>query len=201
MEDFNCRNFEILVRFNERDFKKKDFLADIKPKGKTDFFLFHYGSKTKENKNHAHLEFFFDKKDSFFKMTFHQGESPAEDVREPYLEDAIKWLGGFFKKEVVSAEIKVAFSYGDEYESIVLLQYPLQISNRYLQGVNVAGFRIVFPEESLPDSGFITPIKDVILVGLFTDVKKLNLTEFDFYSNVEGFSRYASAFVMKKGEK
>ena len=199
MEKFNCEQFSLTVRFNERDFNKKHFLDDTKPEDRdVKFSVYNYGSKTNAGKDHSHLELFLDKKDSFLRIVFHQGKSPSEDVREPFMEDCTKWIAGFFKKKTLSVDYTGVFRYGKDYESIVPLQYPLLSSNKSLKDAMVSGYQIEFPKESLIDAAFVSAKKLSKLVILSTEVKNFDLLERDFYSNLEEFSQFAKAFVNKR---
>lgn len=202
MEKFNCEYFSLIVRFNERNFKKKDFLEDTKPKDKdTSSNLYHYGSKTNGGKDHAHLVLSLNGKDSLLHITYHQGETPEEDVREPYLEDCTKWISGFFKKTTLPIDYTVAFRYDKTYESIVPLEFPLLATDKRLKGVSVYGYQLEFPKESLIDTAFISAKRGNKLVVLSAELKKWDLLERDFYSNLEEFSHFAKALVNKRGQK
>ena len=202
MERFNCEYFSIVVKFNERNFKKKDFLEDTKPKDKDiKGVVCHYGSKTNGGKDHAHLELFLDGKNSLLRITYHQGETPEKDVREPYLEDCTKWISGFFKNKNLLADYTIAFRYDKDYEPIVPLEFPLLATDKRLKGVSVYGYQLEFPKESLIDTAFISAKKGNKLVVLSAELKKWDLLERDFYSNLEEFNHFAKAFVNKKGGK
>ncbi len=205
MKKFNCEQFTLTIRFNESTFKKKDFLDDIKPKDKDiKHTFFFYGSKIqedKEDKDHSHLELYLNKKNSFLRIIYHQGESPSEDVREPYMEDCSKWIAQFFKRKNLATDYTVVFRYDENYEAIVPLQYPLLTSNKNLKAVTVSGYQIEFPKEALIDTAFISSKKEEKLIMLSTEIKNFELLERNFYSNLEEFSRFAEAFVNEKGEK
>jgi hypothetical protein len=202
MKQFNCEYFSIIVKFNERDFKKKDFLEDTKPKDKDiKINVYHYGSKTNGGKDHAHLELFLDGKNSLLRITYHQGETPEEDVREPYLEDCTKWISGFFKKQTLAIDYTGVFRYDKTYDSIVPLEFPLLSTEKKLKGVSVYGYQLEFPKDSLIDNAYISAQKGNKLIVLTTVMKKWHLLGQDFYSNLEEFSNFAKALVIKKGAK
>lgn len=202
MEKFNCEYFSIVIKFNERNFKKKEFLEDTKPKDKDmKGIVYHYGSKTNGGKDHSHLELFLDGKDSLLRITYHQGKTPSEDIREPYLEDCTKWISSFFKKKTLALDYTIAFRYDKTYESIVPLEFPLLTTDKRLKGVSVYGYQLEFPKESLIDTAFISAKKGTKLVVLSAEIKKWDLLERDFYSNLEEFSHFAKALVSKKGGK
>jgi hypothetical protein len=200
MKNLNCDMYQMSIEFNEAQFKKKEFILDINPKNKKQTaFVFHYGSKNKSRKEHAHFFLGFDGEDSILRMSYHPGAADKEDVRAPYLEDASKWLAEFFEEKNLKVTIVVVFEYGKQYKSLIQINYPLFIGNDLYNDTKIIGHDIDFPDESIIDRASITSNKDILRIFLFSRAD-MDLSKFNFHSEIEKLSKYATALVKRQGE-
>ena len=201
MKQLNCDMFQISIEFDVKDFKKKEFVADVKPKSRQNDFLYHFGSKNKKRSEHAHFYIHFDGKDSFFRLSYHQGKANIEDVRPPYFEDVANWLGQFFKEKILIANFTIVFEYSKEYESLIPLNYPVVgVKSDLFKGTTVVGYDIKFPVDSPFDQISISKSDSGILrVFLFTKVR-IDLSEFEIHKSIETVSKYTKALIVKRGD-
>jgi hypothetical protein len=196
MKSVNCETLDLIIHFDEKQFKKKEFLLDVKPPKKTENSLsYSYGSKTKAE--HAHLHIYFDGSDSRLRLIYHQGKSEYPDVREPYIEGVAKWIDSFFTEKELEIQMSIVFKYGKQYEPAIQLHYPLLVPSKLFEGVTVSGYEIDFPEESFLYKAIISASKESILVILNTKMI-VELSDFDFHRAVTVFSQYPIKLVKKK---
>lgn len=198
MKNLNCEMFDMTFQFDEKQFKRKEFVLDVKTKNKKedDFFYF-YGSKNKSRKEHAHLHLVLKKQESYLKLVYHTGETQSPDVREPYLEDVTKWIANFFTENELSAFITVVYKFNQQYKPTIALRYPLPVDNDLFKSALISGYEIDFPKESILHKAIISTSPKSTLVILNTKVQ-INLSEFDFYKTMGAFSQFPSALVQKR---
>lgn len=198
LKKLRCEMAEVTIEFDEKIFKKKAFIADVGPNTDQDKeFAYSYGARDKKIGEHAHIFIGFGGKRSFLKLTYHPGNNPVADVREPYLEQLCDWLAGFFKKKPLEARITFAFDYDSAYESVIPLSYPLLVNARMLGGAYVVGHEIDFPSESFIDKAMISQRKTSIVVILYA-YTLIDFAQFDIHKVVQLADAFASAFVTKK---
>lgn len=202
MKKYNCHLFRLEIEFNEKDFKKKEFLEDIGAVGtRSKGYALLFGSKTSKNEQHAHLSIFFDKKESSLRLFYHQLKEEINDQREPYMENCAQWISSFFKKFVFNCEVRSIFEYQtNKHEPVVSLLAPVNLSSEMLKGALISGFAVTFPEKAEIDRATVEIVDDNIGVVLFA-AKEINLTELDFYNEIEQLSRYAQRLIRKKEGK
>lgn len=192
--------YQLTIEFDEKNFRKKEFILDVKPKvKKQDAFVFHYGSKNKTRKEHAHLFLGLDGEDSVLRLSYHQGKTEIEDVREPYLEDVVKWFSGFLEEKSIKAFVVGIFEYDKQYKSLIQIDYPLLIGNELYNDTKIVGHDIEFPDNALISRGSITSNESGLRIFLFAK-NVIDLSKFDFYLEIEKLSEFANALVKKQGE-
>ena len=203
MKNFNCDMIQFAVSFNEKDFKKKEFLDDIEEteKESEDFALFSsFGSKFKTKKEHAHVLLNFDDDDEcLLKFGFHLGEN-NNDNTEHYIEDIANWLGSFFYKEKVVAEITSIFVFENNFESRVQLDYPLLIESDLFQNSRVIGYDIDFPDESSMNRASISQVGKRLLVMLFGN-SEIDFSSFNYLSEIKKLGSYTEALILQREKK
>ena len=199
MEKFNCDMFQITIEFNEEQFKVKEFISDIKEDEDDKFFVYHFGTKNNEIKEHAHLVLDLDGKDSSAKFTYHTGDNKEEkDSREPYFEDFAQWLGGFFENKEVTADITAIYLFSKkDFKPVLELNHPIPITNEVLQDVTVSGYELKFPKES-EIKRMIVSEKTEFILSVLNASTTTDLTKFDIYSEIEKFGKYSQPFVEKE---
>lgn len=187
---------ELTVRFDEKDFKKKEFTSDVgQPRGRKEF-SYSYSPRIKSRNEHAHLFLGLDGQQSLLGLTYHPGKNPFPDIREPYLDDVAKWIGGYFKVEKLAVRFTLAFEFNKTYQSIVPLDYPLLVNNRWLKETTVVGHEINFSKEAFIQKAIISKKTQVITVLLYAGMM-MEFADFDLHEAVTAFSAYATAFVKK----
>ena len=200
MEKLNCDMFQVIIEFEEKNFKKKDFFADVKADKGEKFFVYHYGTKNFNNEEHAHLVLDLDGEDSTARLTYHKGKSEIEDKREPHLEDFARWLGGFFKKKNLPAKVTSVYVFPKTIFNVnVPLGFPVMVKDNLLRDVTVSGYELGFPEKSEIKNMIVSEKSEVFLTVLNASIVTA-LTEFEVYTEIEKFSKYAEPFISKEGE-
>jgi hypothetical protein len=197
MKQLNCDFFQMMIEFDVKNFKRKEFgdEAGIKLRKKATFTA-NIGSRNKKFKEHAHITLGFNDEKGILKLEFIPQGLEGEDTQEPYLDNIGKWFAKFFKDEVI-ADMWVVFKYNRTYESLVPLEYPVLSKHELLKGAEIAGYEITFPPESHIHRASISSREKALL--LFLDAKfKLNLDEFEFHQAIQGFSPFAESLVRKK---
>lgn len=205
MKNLNCVRFILAIQFDEKNFRKKEFLQDIGKKTlkREELIGFSYGSKNKRKKEHSHILLSLNKKESSLKLVYHLGKSEDEDVREPYMEESPQWIASFLNQEEFDAEVSTAFRYSNEFESQLKLQYPLYpllLENKLYENALLSGHQIEFSDDSLVERIFLSAIKDTIAVVVNGSIS-IKLPELNTYKEIKRFSEYARSLVKKKEEK
>ncbi len=200
MKKFNCDSFQMTIEFDEAQFKKKEFVLDVKPKtNKQNAFIYYYGSKLKSRKEHAHLFIGLDGKDSILRLNYHQSPAEVEDTRKPYLEDMANWISGFFEEKTLKAGVVAVFEYTKQYESLVQIGYPLLIGSSLYKDAKIIGHDIDLPDNSLVDRASIMADDKLLRIFLF-GLNDIDLYGFNLHLEIEKFSKFANALVKKEGE-
>lgn len=198
MKKLNCDMFQATIEFDEKQFNKKDFLEDVKADKKEKFFVYNYGTKNKDNEEHAHLVLDLDGKDSSARLTYHTGQNANEDDREPYLENFAQWLGRFFKKKKLTVEISIICVFSkDDFDVTIPLGFPVMVKDNLMKGVKVSGYELDFPDKSEIKRMIVSEKSNVFLSVLNASIST-NFTEFEIYSQMEKFSEYAEPFINKR---
>ena len=198
MEKFNCDMFQVTIEFDEKQFKAKEFILDVKADENEKFFIYNFGTKNTEIKEHAHLIPDLDGEDSSAKFTYHKGENKEGDAREPYLEDFAQWLGSFFENKDLTADVMAIYFFSKKkFKPALELGYPVPITDEALQNVMVSGYELKFPEESEIKRMIVSEKTEFILSVLNASIAS-DLTKFEIYSEIEKFARYSQPFVVEE---
>jgi hypothetical protein len=197
MKQLNCDYLQMTIGFDEKEFKRKEFLLETKLKPKDlKGITTTIGSKNNKKKEHAHLFLSLNGEKSLLRLEFIPDVFGAKEIEEPYLEDITKWLAGFFKDKVV-ADIMVVFKYNRQYESEIQLHYPLLLKSPLFEGVKITGHELAFPPDSYLHRGTISSNGKELIVLLFAKFK-LDLSDFEYHQVIEAFSKYSNSLVKKK---
>jgi hypothetical protein len=198
MEKFNCDMFQITVEFDEKQFNTKAFMSDVKADKDERFFVYHFGAKNKRIKDHAHLVVDLDGKESSVKLTFHKGKGKITDACAPYVEDFAQWLGSFFKKKSVTADITAMYVYPtDSFTSTIAFGFPILINDKMLQDVTVSGYELNFPEKT-GIRKMIVSEKEAHVFTFISASVTTDLTTFEIYDEIRRFESYTQPFVDKE---
>lgn len=200
MKKLNCDMYQIVIIFDEEQFRKKEFFLDVKPKTrKQNVFLYDYGSKIKSRKEHAHLFLGLDGKESSLRLTYHQSSEEVEDTREPYLENVAGWIGGFLEVKEVKARVVAAFEYTKRYKPLIQLNYPLLVGSDLYKDAKIVGHDIDFPDSSSIDRANIAVDEKTCRILLFGR-SELDLSKFNVHLEIEKTSKFANALVKIEGK-
>jgi hypothetical protein len=200
LKKLHCTMLELSISFDEKTFKKSEFIREVKPKTAKPFhsIQYFYGSNTKNRKEHAHLNLILNGERSIARLTFHPNESGIPDVREPYIENLTTWLGGFFTVETVATTITGIYEFGRQFEPTIQLSYPVLIKGKKFSGAMITGHEIDFVDDALVDKCIISKQRNEINVILISHFL-VNLTEFDYQDAAIRLSEYATELVRRKG--
>lgn len=199
MQKFNCETLALSVEFDEKHFNKTAFRLDLgQEKARWNTFSSMFGSKDNIDKQHAHLNLRFNKKESSLKVVYHSGDRKINDSRPPYMEDCLNWIGGFFRKDNLLADITAIFEFDETFESIVPLTYPLHSRSPILAGALVSGVTIDFPPEAKIDRASIQMFNDKTVLFVNTE-NRISLKNFDLYKVIKNINDYSKNLVKKVG--
>lgn len=209
MKNFSCESFELTVEFDEKDFNKEEFLrmiyADSEQEPdldvfKTGYFIAHCNSKGKRKRDHAHVEFKVREENSEIEMDVHPGKiEEGLEVAEIPIEDYFADMSQFFINQPSVVSILASFKFGDEYEPLIRLGYPLLIGSSILKEGTVTGHAIEFSPESPIDRLFITESSGTVS-ALLSSTVEIKMSEIEPYRIMEQFSDYAHGLFLKKGD-
>ncbi len=201
LSEHNCRLFRLEAEFDIKDFKKPAFLVEIDEKrSRGQGFGFVFKSTDEQSKEHSHLRIIFDKTESMLIIEFHSfDEIGIEESYPQPMEECIKWIGSFFKKDV-SCDFHAIFEFDETFTSILPLKLPLITDRKLLAGAVTSGMSLDFPKEALIDRAIIQSFSKKTIVSLFSETTA-DLAQFDFLSELDGFSQYATRLVKPKEEQ
>ena len=201
MQKFNCETLALSIEFDEKDFNKTAFRADLgQEKKRWNSFSSIFGSEKNRGKEHSHLNLQFNKNESSLKVVYHKSDRKVKDSRPPYMEDCMNWIGGFFRKDNPLSAITAIFEFDETFESIVPLTYPLHSRSAVLAGALVSGMTIDFPPEAKIDRASIQVFNDRIVLFINTE-NRISLKNFDLYKTIKNVGDYSKNLVKKVGAK
>jgi hypothetical protein len=202
MKKLNCLFLKIAIEFKEDEFKKEAFILDVgatEKEADDNAFSWSYGSKLKTKNEHGHLFIRFDGDQSVVSISFNQGKNHDDDVREPYIENLMNWIGSFFANPLKDVSVTVLFEYDTKYEPLIKLNYPLLIDNPFLDGAKVTGYDIYIPSGSTNYRLHLMSKEDEI--GIFySGDEKIDLLKFNYIQYLTQNSQFANSLVKIKGE-
>jgi hypothetical protein len=203
MEDFHCEFLEFEIRVSAEQFDKEAFLEDVKVvfDERKVTHMWGFGSLEKADKQHAHIlaDFRHEKRVKFI-VTYHSVGLKDEDVRPPYMEDCVQWLGKFFKEEIVSANLTASFRFDKRYAPIIALPFPLLAANKELSGSVITGVSIRLPRILKIRRAILQRIKDED-TGVQIDANlNIKLKEFELKAQLEKLSVPVMMLVNPVGE-
>lgn len=202
MEDHYCEFLELEIRLPVEQFDKEAFLNDVQTAfdEKKGTHMWAFGSIEKPEKQHAHLRVDFRReKHVRFTITYHNFAIDAKDIRPPYMEDCVQWLGKFFKEELVPTDLVAAFRFDDKYAPIISLPFPLLAASKQLVGSEVTGVSIKLPIAMKTRRAIIQRDKDDTVVQIETRWK-MKIREFDLKKKLEHLSLTVMMLVNPVGE-
>lgn len=190
MEDHSCEFLELEIRVPIEQFDKEAFLNDVKTvfDEKKGTHMWAFGSLEKPEKQHAHLRVDFRReKHVKFTITYHNFAIDAKDIRPPYMEDCVQWLGKFFKEDLVPADLMAAFRFDENYAPIISLPFPLLAASKQLLGSEVTGVSIRLPSAMKIRRAIVQRDKDDTVVQIETKWR-MRIKEFDLSKKLEQLS-------------
>jgi hypothetical protein len=205
MQDFFCETLELEFRVAPEEFDKDAFLADIESieHRDSDLHNFGYGSSTKPNEQHAHIEVDLRGKKRFrFRITYHSFPGDTNDTRPPYMEDCAQWLGGFFKVEEIKASLRAAYVFDKRFAPVVPLPFPLVAASKRLAGSEVTGLSLHLPTEMGVKRAIVQRERETDETSVQIDASvKLKLRDFAIQSQLERLAIAVTALVSPVGQE
>jgi hypothetical protein len=206
MQNLNCEMFEIVIPFDEKQFNKNEFKVSRKCKDKSHkFFVSHHNSQSIRKKEHAHLAIILDKKESQLRAIFLEDRIEEGDDETPLsnvsLEDCVKEVSPFFKKDEFEAGLQAVFRFDKDFEPIIKIRYPLLVESKLLQNATISGHEIEFSNNSMTGKFLITVNEKGDITTLFNAKTKVVLTEFNPYDVIKQCVGNIKSLLRMKGKK
>lgn len=206
MEDFHCDMFNLSFNFTSEDFDKSAFLKEVGIENESEYvdedgdlmFRLFLPSKEDMSKQHSHLTVLI-RSDMTGRVSldFHKPGSKQVENKPPYLEEATLWLSAFFKKSEVVARMDIAYEFGNDFETVIPMPFPLLASSKALSGLKVTGLSFEFPPDNPVRSAILQKETDKRYV--FIQVRNsVNLKTFDLYQELGKFKGTVESLVRKQ---
>lgn len=208
MEGFHCETLELSFRFSSDDMDQDAFLKATGIDNKEehvdtdgDFAMaatFNEHEETTDYHAHLSVRFFKDGR-TMIDLKYHQSKPRPTDEEPPYAENCAQWLGGFFKKDGITARISASYKFDKSFSPVVGLPFPLISTEKALVGSIVTGLSILFPKEEGAETVIIQAGGDGDHTSLFFNAKsELNLKEFNLIDELARLSVSVSSFMKNR---
>jgi len=191
-----CTFLDFRFHVAQSKFKLSEFSASMESKGFPSFpprwtvtCLTQFPEKTDY---HVHFSWYgADEENLDLSVSYHAGSiPPRQDEKEPYAEQLMHWLGGFFAGNSANANIQARIGYAATLrESRFLL--PMRVS--IISGVEttIDGISIDFPSRpsGIDTARLTVSAKNIAII--LTGVVKLTFDTFDVFEQLSNASRLA----------
>jgi hypothetical protein len=189
MQDYSCEFLELSIRVPVGEFDKSAFLEDVKETSRDDsienLYIWSFGSRDNPSKQHAHIVVDLrGEKQVRLALTYHAIDGDVKDVRPPFLEDRAAWLGGFVKVDTIEAGARTSFRFGNDYDPVIGLPFPLLVPVKELSGTKVIGVALELPIAIGLSDVIVQKDKDETIV-LASYKRAVKLKEFDLNTELE----------------
>lgn len=149
----------------------------------------------KATEYHVHVDWYLSKNQVNVSLGYFPHAIPAsEDEKEPFAEDAMQWLGKFFKAEKASAHVHVAFEYpADKWR--FLFPLPIKIPLGSEPEVEIDGMSLNLQKGLLGmNQAWLVSREDKSRVLLYGD-RMVHFNKFDIIQEIGELSQFAKGFI------
>lgn len=205
MKDTVWDSLEFECKFALRDFDRDSFLKGIReflPNGiKSETqreFNFACNSLQQPNKQHAHIDIkFLSQERGELGIGFYSSKMKGKDIKPPYMEDCVQWIGKFFRVDEMQARIRIACTFSKDYSPIITLPFPLVTESKELAGTLVSGLTIELVGRTQIRRAIIQKINEKTFI-LGSGRTRIKLKSFDFESELVKLSAILTNLIKQK---